>query len=256
MVRASQQISVVQQWFELDSNKVVYSGQIWRLLTHAFCHDRHSIFHILFNMLLLFWFGRTLELMYGSREFLLFYFTSAVAGGIAYVGMDLYTGSNVPAIGASGAVMAVMMLYTVHFPRETILVFYVIPVEMRFLMALYAMWDLHPILLILAGDPVWTGVAHAAHLGGLVFGFLYGHYTWRLERLGDRFSGLSVGTKSRPRLRILHPEPPETRSYPDARRLDEVLEKISSRGQDSLTEEERTILRAASEKLRTRARDS
>src|SRR5438874_3668659 len=100
--------SFIQEWFELDTRKVVRQGQIWRLLTHAFCHDRYSIWHIVFNMLLLYWFGGTLETMYGSREFLLFYLTAAVVAGLTFVGLDLWTGITIPGIGASGAVMAVM----------------------------------------------------------------------------------------------------------------------------------------------------
>ncbi|HEY3787858.1 MAG TPA: rhomboid family intramembrane serine protease, partial [Urbifossiella sp.] len=167
LMRTMRPVSVIQEWLELDTNKVVREGQVWRLITHAFCHDRLSVFHILINMFLLFWFGRTLELMYGSREFLLFYLTAAVVAGLAFIALDLYTGSRIPAVGASGAVMAVMMLYTMHFPCETVCVCWFIPLEMRWLMVLFVIWDLHPILLTLAGDQVFTGVGHAAHLGGL-----------------------------------------------------------------------------------------
>ncbi|MEJ7592994.1 MAG: rhomboid family intramembrane serine protease [Planctomycetaceae bacterium] len=62
-------ISIVQDWLELDTNKV-RQGQVWRILTSAFCHDRHGLLHILFNMLGLIWFGIALEYMYGEREFL------------------------------------------------------------------------------------------------------------------------------------------------------------------------------------------
>lgn len=60
-----QRISIVQEWCELDTNKVVHQGQVWRLLTSAFCHDRTGVFHIFFNMLFLYWFGCTLEMIYG-----------------------------------------------------------------------------------------------------------------------------------------------------------------------------------------------
>ena len=136
----------------LDTNKVIEQGQVWRLLTHAFCHDRHNILHIVFNMLFLFWFGRTLESMYGSREFLLFYLTAAICAALAYVALDLYTGSPIPAVGASGAVMAVVMLYTMHFPTEEIYICFIIPIQMRWLMVIFVIWDLHPVLLALAGS--------------------------------------------------------------------------------------------------------
>jgi membrane associated rhomboid family serine protease len=251
-MRAMQRVSVVQEWFELDTDKVVQKGQLWRLLTHAFCHDRTSVFHILLNMIALYWFGRTLELMYGSREFLLFYLTAALLAALASVALDLQTGSHIPAVGASGAVLAVLMLYTMHFPCETICVCWFFPLEMRWLMVLFVIWDLHPVLLALAGDRLFTGVGHAAHLGGLAFGFLYARYGWRLEGIGERIPW--IGWRPSRRFRVCRP--PGTGRAPttdwDPGRVDEVLEKISKSGQDSLSEEERAILRAASERLKHR----
>jgi membrane associated rhomboid family serine protease len=253
---------VVTSWLQLDTRKVVEEGQVWRLITHAFCHSREAIWHIVFNMLFLYWFGVTLETMYGSREFLLFYLTAAVFAALTFVGLDLYTGSSIPAIGASGAVMAVVMLYTVHFPYETICIYWFIQIQMRWLMLLYLIYDLHPVLLSLSGDQTFTGIAHAAHLGGLAFGFLYGWYEWRLAWILDGFSHLKW-KRSKPRLRLYPTTPSPARRAsepvpvpdPDTSRLDEVLDKISKYGQDCLTEEERAVLRSASEKLKIRARD-
>jgi membrane associated rhomboid family serine protease len=251
-MRAAQRVSVVQEWFELDANKVVQKGQVWRLLTHAFCHDRTSVFHILLNMIVLYWFGRTLELMYGSREFLLFYLTAALIAALASVALDLHTGSHIPAIGASGAVLAVLMLYTMHFPYEEICVCWFFPLQMRWLMVLFVIWDLHPVLLTLSGDRLFTGVGHAAHLGGLAFGFLYARYGWRLDGIENRIPW--IGWRPTSRVRACRPPRPDRTSTQawDSSRVDEVLEKISTSGQDSLTEEERAILHAASEQLKHR----
>src|SRR5262249_39604855 len=87
-------VSLVQEWAELDTRKLLH-GQVWRLLTHAFCHERFGVFHILFNMLFLYWWGCTIESMYGTREFLAFYLTAAVVAGLAFVGLDLWTGSRI-----------------------------------------------------------------------------------------------------------------------------------------------------------------
>ena len=119
--------SIVQEWFELNPKKTVEQGQIWRLVTSAFCHDRHGLWHILFNMLLLCWFGQRLERMYGSTEFLLFYLVATVCASLAYVGLAYHGGSKVPAIGASGAIMGVMMLYVIYYPFEQFLLFWFIP---------------------------------------------------------------------------------------------------------------------------------
>lgn len=243
-----QRVSVVQEWCELDPQKVVYQGQVWRLLTCAFLHHRLAIWHILFNMVLLFWFGTRLENMYGSREFALFYLTAALCGSLAYVGLALYTGSNVPAIGASGAVMGVMMLYAIFYPFETITLFWILPVPIWLLLSLYVLYDLHPVLLALAGTPMYTGVAHAGHLGGLAFGYAYYKFGLRLEAPFDR--GDSPAPRRRPAAKVrpsIREEP-----LPDDlnTQVDEILKKISEQGQASLTEQEKAVLQQASARYR------
>jgi membrane associated rhomboid family serine protease len=242
--------SIVQEWLELSPDKVK-RGEVWRLLTAAFCHHRFMIWHIFFNMLMLYWFGTRLESMYGSREFLLFYLVAAICGSAAYVALAWYTGSNTPAIGASGAVMGVMMLYVIYYPFERFMVFWVIPVPLWALLSLYVLYDVHPVLLALAGDRFFTGVAHAGHLGGLLFGFLYWRFGLRLEAVfGQKWKGTRI-----PRRRKAEPfREPVILSYPKpdalSERVDEVLKKISEHGKESLTDEEREVLIQASARYR------
>jgi membrane associated rhomboid family serine protease len=262
-VAFSPRVSVVQQWLELDTDKVM-KGQIWRVLTSAFCHDRHGLFHILFNMLGLIWFGIALEYMYGQREFLLFYLAAGILSGLAYVGLDLWTGESVPAIGASGAVMGVLMLYACHYPNHTIRIWFFFPIEMRWLVLLYVAFDLHPLLLQLAGDQVFTGVAHAAHLGGLAFGFVYWNQRLRLAPMADSLQRFDLAKSLRRKFRSnnlkLHsPNTGNGRTQGsatndaetlDQNRVDELLTKITEVGRDKLTDEELGILKQASERLR------
>jgi membrane associated rhomboid family serine protease len=241
--------SIVQEWLELDPKKTVEQAQIWRLVTSGFCHDRYGFMHILFNMLLLGWFGQRLERMYGSTEFLLFYLVATVCASLAYVGLAYYNGSKLPAIGASGAIMAVMMLYVIHYPFEQFLLFWFIPVPLWVLVSLYALYDLHPVLLALAGDSMFTGVAHASHLGGLAFGFLYWRFGWRLEPVFDRICHVTPARKATPlREPVIVPFP--RRDDDLAERVDEILKKISEQGMESLTDEEREILIEAGAKYR------
>jgi membrane associated rhomboid family serine protease len=241
--------SIVQEWFELDPKKTVQQGQIWRLVTSAFCHDRYGLWHILLNMLLLCWFGQRLERMYGSTEFLLFYLAAAVCASLAYVALAYYSGSKLPAIGASGAVMAVMMLYVIYYPFEQFLLFWFIPVPLWALLGIYVLYDLHPLLLALAGEGMFTRVAHASHLGGLAFGFCYWRFGWRLEPLLDRIRPVTAGRTEVPF------RPPDTRKFVPRDddlegRVDEILKKISEQGKDSLSEAEREILIQAGAKYR------
>jgi membrane associated rhomboid family serine protease len=241
--------SVIQEWFELSPRKTIEQGQIWRLLTSAFCHDRDGLWHILFNMVVLCWFGQRLERMYGSREFLLFYLVAAVCASVAFVALAYYTGSQIPAIGASGAIMAVMVVYVIYYPFEQFLLFWVIPMPLWALLGLYVVYDLYPVLRALSGDPVFTGVAHASHLGGLAFGFLYWRFGWRLEPILDRV------TRSKPGSRVRAYRKPVVLPFPQreadlTERVDEILRKISDQGTASLTDEERQVLTAASAKYR------
>jgi membrane associated rhomboid family serine protease len=245
-------VSLVQEWFELDPNKVVHQGQVWRLVTNAFCHDRHSIWHIFFNMLFLYWFGCTLESMYGTREFLLFYFAAAIIASLAYIGVDLANGTSIPSIGASGAVMAVTMLYALHFPFETICIMWFLSVPMWLLMAFYVLWDLHPVLLQLSGEHVGSGIAHAAHIGGLAFGFLYGWFQWRLDPLLSWIPGIGKSSRPRPARYVDRTTSRSLGPDPEMEHVDDILRKISEQGQDSLTDEERAILANASARMKRR----
>lgn len=247
-------VSIPEAWLSLDTDKVVPGGQVWRLLTCAFLHDRLSVWHIAVNMALLYWFGRRLENRLGSREFLLFYVLSAIFASVVFVGLQLWIGENVPAIGASGAVMAVLCVYAILHPYETINLFMFLPIQMRYLLLLYVVFDLHPVLLKLAGTPIYTGTAHAAHLGGLLFGFLYWKSGWRLEWLTQWISaGANV---RRPSLNRIAKSGKSRGARPVDRKLDanvdEILQKISDHGEASLSDKERAVLNEASRQYRQR----
>ena len=254
----NQKISIFQDWFELDSSKVI-QGQIWRLVTCGFCHDRTAIWHLLFNMLFLYWFGSRLEFRFGSSEFAAFYFASLLASSMAYIALDLYTGTLIPAIGASGAVWGVVALYALLYPYEQVRVYLLFPVQIRFLAIIYFLYDLHPVLLALSGDTVFTGVAHAAHIGGAIFGFCYYKLDWRLmpwlrqlSRTNKKqWANSKTSRTEREEQSILSmPEQFRRMDSEEEMHLDAILEKISSEGQDSLTEDEQEFLANASRKLK------
>ena len=262
-------VSVIQEWLQLDSAKVVYRGQIWRLLTSAFCHDRFGVWHLAINLCLLFYFGRTIESLYGSKEFLLFYLLAAIVASLTFVGLQFATGDRAPAIGASGAVMAIMCVYTMWYPRDTINVMFYIPIEMRFVLLLYVAYDLHPILLQLSGAQMFTGVAHSAHLGGLLFGYLYWRNSWQLARYwnpvekritsnrsmasnpsrGGGVSGEEAGAAW-----SNSSSTPARKNVDDRleQEVDDILRKISESGEDGLTPRERKLLQQASQRYRDR----
>ena len=241
--------SLIDQWFALNFTDVMH-GQVWRLLSYAFLHDRQDPWHLIMNMLVLWFFGCTLERMYGSREFLLFYLAAAVFAGIGFLVVGAAMQAYGRVVGASGAVMAVMMLYGMHFPRQQVWIWF-IPVEIRFLIAFYVITDMYPLLLMVGGDNVSTGVAHSAHLSGLLFGFLYHRGRWKLESMWDGiFGGWSLrwrrATTGR-NLRVYQPQQDEANIDDE---LDRILVKIHELGSESLTDRERRLLTQASEKFK------
>ena len=258
--------SSVENWLALEPASVLH-GQVWRLFTSAFCHDPRQLMHILINMLILWWFGKTLEQRYGSREFLLFYLAGALCSSLAFIAIQLATDDAGSAIGASGAVMAVMMLYAANYPRQKIYIWFVIQVEIRWLVLAYVLFDLFPVLQSLAGNPGSDGIAHSAHLGGLAFGFCYWKFGWHLGHHWQRITGVflkskpSAGSKKRRNSgrKIIQmpgtPQPPSTTAPPSAdfdKEVDRILQKIVNKGNSSLTDKERETLIAASERIKQR----
>ena len=135
-----------------------------------------------------------------------------------------------------------MMVYVIFYPFEQYLLFWLIPVPLWALLGIYVLYDLHPVLLALAGDQMFTGVAHASHLGGLAFGFLYWRFGWRLEPLLDRVVPSRAVGKTRSRVvrdPVIHKFVPRDGDLTD--RVDEILKKISEHGTDSLTDTEATF---------------
>lgn len=252
-------VPVVTPLFDLAPAEVM-GGQVWRLLTYAFCHDPRSPLHILFNMLFLAWFGATLERMYGTREFVLFYLVGAIASGVAFLGLAFASGDPTPAIGASGAVMAVVVLYAIHFPRDEVYVLGLIRLQIRYLVLIYLVFDLWPVLGALGAGSRSDGVAHAAHLGGLAFGFLYQRFGLRLDRFGNGFKWLQstrIRMRKRPEsVRLYEPSSPssETLSPNLDVQVDAILEKIQAHGEASLTDRERDVLRMASQRYKENQR--
>ncbi len=236
------------QWLSL-SDDALYRGQIWRLLSYAFVHG-NDIFHILMNMLFLYFFGRRLESMYGGKEFGLFYAVAAVFSGLFIVLIDTLFHDSRSTIGASGAVLALVMIYTLHFPRERIYLFGIVPIEMRWLMGFMLIFDLFPVLKQLGGSVSHDGISHAGHLGGALFGYLYFKFHWRISRLADSLSskGAFKFTKPGPKLKIYNGESSEEL---DAE-VDRILQKINEKGEASLTSKERKTLKNASERYKNR----
>jgi membrane associated rhomboid family serine protease len=126
-------------------------------------------FHILFNMFGLYMFGRILENVWGPKRFLLFYLACGVGAAAAHLIMQYAMGGNSPAVGASGAVMGIFIAFAYLFPNTELMIMPIpIPIKAKWVCLVYVLIDLFGGIGQLEGD----NIAHFAHLGGALTGFL------------------------------------------------------------------------------------
>ena len=151
--------------------------QPWQLVTYSFLHG--SFTHLFLNMLALFMFGSEIERLFGTRRYLAYYFAAVLAAAVTQIAVSTATGSFYPTVGASGGVFGLLLAYGIYFPRRTIvLLFPPIPMPAWLFVIVYAVIELY-----LGVTGTQAGVAHFAHLGGMVGGFLMLRYWRRRPRL-------------------------------------------------------------------------
>jgi membrane associated rhomboid family serine protease len=191
-------------YFGLIPERVIESGWIWQLVTYMFLHA--NTLHILFNMLGIWMFGVELERQWGTTFFVRYYAASGIGGGLTFLLVSLlpfeaFAQSYItPAVGASGALFGLLLAYATYYPHRPVLLLLVF-VPAKVFVAIYG-----AIALINTLQPN-RGVADAAHLGGMIFGYLYlrgrpggltaeikyRYLKWKMNRLRRRFDVYSGG---------------------------------------------------------------
>jgi membrane associated rhomboid family serine protease len=147
----------------------------WQLVTYAFLHG--SVMHVVFNMFGLAMFGSDLERVWGSRRYLIYYAVSVLAAALVQLALGLLSAASYPTIGASGGVFGLLLAFAMYFPRRTVmLIFPPIPMPAWLFATLYGALEL-----FLGVTGTQAGVAHFAHLGGMLGGYLLIR-VWRTRR--------------------------------------------------------------------------
>lgn len=142
-----------------------WRGAVYQLLTFHFFHG--SLTHLGFNLLALWMFAGELEQLWGRKKFILYLAITGVGAGLCQLMFAPFL--PVPVIGASGIVYGILMAFGILFPRRTVLLFFVIPMQVKWLVI-----GMGVIELTMAFDPAsQSGIAHFAHLGGMLFGYLF-----------------------------------------------------------------------------------
>ena len=181
----------------------------WQYITYMFMHSNYDISHVLFNMFAVFMFGRILETLWGPQKFLFYYLATGIGAGLLYVFVafirakmiaaslppelvsDIYTQGlnlletpevlahkssvisllrilNIPLVGASGAVFGLLLAFGMNFPNEQIYLYMIMPIKAKYFVIGYGAIEIY---LMLANNP-GDNVAHLAHLGGMLFGYM------------------------------------------------------------------------------------
>lgn len=233
--------------------------QVWRYVTYMFVHV--DFWHFLFNMMMLWMFGSEVADWMGSRHFTIMYMFCGIFAAVFSLVMCILGLSNNPIIGASGALMGIFVAYYKFFPERTLLMFFFFPMKIK-----YAMWVMVAIDVLMA--PSGDGIAHLAHLGGVVGGFLYMYYFnggldkfiqnarrgAEKQRASRKFHTETNSSYKRPEDDAKEPEVLEGEVFymDEEKRMDEILKKVNKDGIHSLSESERQFLLKAGDRIRRR----
>lgn len=206
---------------------------IWQVVTYGFLHDLSGFSHILFNSLTLFFFGSMLERALGSQKMLTVYFGAMLFGGVLHAVLGLIPGMGGIMVGASGAIMGVLVASAMLFPHAQILLLF-IPVPLYVGATILVVIDL-------LGFSGVGGVAHDVHLAGALFGFLYIKLGWHLRADPALFNLRSnIADKRAHRAAAGQAK--------DEARLDELLARINREGMSSLSSSEKEFLKRMSKR--------
>lgn len=239
------------EWGAVQPETLIKPWLWWQFLTYGFLHDNSGIGHILFNMIGLFVFGRIVEQRIGGKEFLRFYLVAIVIGGIvgSAFGLAETLAMGRPiggTIGASGAVVAVTILFACYFPHTEVLLFFVLPIKAWVLAVAY-------VVINIAGAFGFgaAGTAFQVHLAGAAFGALYYFRHWNLRWLDfGRFAEIPDRMRKRSRRMKLKLHDPDRKLQQEEREADRILAKIHDQGEESLTSAERRTLERYSRRQR------
>ena len=241
----------VFEWFAFQPTRIIFRP--WGPITYMFLHG--DLMHLAVNMLILFFFGPPLEGRWVEREFLRFYVICGLGGvALSYVFLPNMV------IGASAAMYGVMLAFAMNWPDAPIYVWGIFPVKAKYLVGFFFVLSLLSAFQS-SGGATGGGVAHFAHLGGLIAGFLYLRSDWRpgvqlarIKKAATRSRRLAIVPRDESADELKGVDSSTRRPQEDAalyEKVDAVLDKISATGMSSLTPDELKLLDDVSKRHRT-----
>ena len=243
---------LVLSYLALPADPALILKKPWTIISYMFLH--YDFFHILFNMLWLYWFGKIFLEYLNPKKLISVYLIGGFAGGLVYVlAFNLFPAfqeslSQSVALGASAAVLAIVVAISFYVPDYTIQLMFLGPVKLKYI-------ALVTIFIDIVSIPSGNAGGHLAHLGGAFFGFLYATQLRQGKDISKGFSRLMENLfslfKRRPEMKVKYKRPsgkPETDLEYNARRaaeqrsIDQILDKIARNGYEGLSKEEKETL--------------
>lgn len=240
----------IVQWFELPKDFFEFISQPWSIVTYSFFHA--GIWHLFWNMIMLYFSGRIFLNLYGSGKFINVYFLGVIMGGLlfllSYNIFPAFAGFNAALIGASAGVTAVLIFICAYIPNQVVRIFF-FNVKLWYIGAFFILVDLIQI-------PAGNSGGRIAHLGGAILGYVYARQLLRGRDIGAGFGkfledlgGLFKKKEKRSPLKTVHRKKKTSGSskvnYDKAarqRKIDTILDKISKSGYESLSKSEKDFL--------------
>ena len=241
-------VGQIMDWLSLPANFELLASRPWTLLTYMFLH--FDFLHILFNLLWLYWMGQIFLIYFNQSQLVTIYLIGGIVGGLVYVAgfnsfpvfAEVVADSRL--LGASASIIAIVAALAIHAPNHTLNLMFIGQVKMKFI-ALFS------ILMYVIGISSTNAGGNLAHLGGALGGVIY---VLQIRRgsssgkgIGHLFSGLKKSFEPKPKVKVSYRKSVDDVEYNrqknlDKTRMNEILEKISKSGYDSLSKEEKEFL--------------
>ena len=230
-------------WIQLSPKFDTFITRPWTLISYSFVHS--SFFHLLWNMLLLFYAGRLLLNLFPDKTFINNYFLGVIAGGLifilSYAIFPVFKGTYPPMIGASAGVMAVFIFICTYNPERQIRVLF-FNVRLKYLGMVFFFLDVIQI-------PYGNAGGHLAHIGGAILGFFYARQLENGRDIGSGFERVWQYLFMSKQLKTIYKSPNKERPNSDKnnsaerqKKIDAILDKISKSGYESLSKEDKDFL--------------
>ena len=234
LIELSGQTNILFQIFGLVPQAVLQEYKLWQTFTYLFLHG--GLVHIFFNMFVLWMFGKELEVDWGKKEFLIFYFVCGIGSGLVTVLADI--NSPVTIVGASGAIYGVLVAYGFTYPNRLVYLYGVFPLKVK-----YVVLGLGLIAFIASLSVAQTNVSHITHLSGMIIGIIYILLNFRWKNI--RLWYIKIRLRSI-QYKQNNQEEEETQIK---MQMDKILDKLNDEGWESLTSKEEEFLTRSSKRI-------